>query len=604
MPLRFFHVLFLFLALAAPLIAAPRSLAQGDPVTVTATAPVTGFIGEDVSLQIIIRGSQRSLPPEIPASEDYTVVSSGLMTSFTNGSVMMAHTFSLRPKHTGALVVPPLDVTVNDKVYKTNEVRVNIFERPPSEFVFEVIPDKTRVYAGEPVRLRLAVREAPNKPWGNPRFSLGAPSDVELEPHPDQPAHATGNLGSPPSFAVPLDGMAAIGVRSREVINGVPGDYFFIDRLLIAEHPGRIVLDRARVSLDAAVREVGRSFFGDPQYQYQTQTLTAKPVTIEVLPLPTQGRPADFSGLIGEYHVEASVDQRTPSVGEPINLAVTVTGPPPISLVPSLDFSAQKDLARNFRVPRDPVLPSATGATAARFQQMIRARSADVTEVPPIGFNYFDTISGTYKLAQSRPIPIKVKPSTEVGMGDDSDDADNSAAPAKASAAVVTGPFAFDSDRFDLERVAFHPVTLALVGLPPLSLGAIIIALAASRRRYRLEPVLRRRRAVRVARRELDRIAAAAADASTAALGAGRALTNLAADWFGRPRQTLTSPEAHRLLATASSPAAAALAPVLAECDRVQFGGAPHAAPDPRTLLRRAREALAAADLQLREVAQ
>lgn len=589
------------------LVAAVPAAAQNEQVTVTARAGVTAFLDEDIQFEVIIRGTPQAEKPVIPRSDDYTVVGSGFMMNTGSGGSMLAHTFQLRPKRTGELVIPPIDVVVGGRVYRTNQVRVKVYERPASELAYIVTPEKVRVYVGEPIRLRCALRLAGDL-FRDPRFTLAGEGDFELLPHPDHSAApASGSLGQmialgEPTTAV-LDGREVPFTRTRDVIDGVPGDYLIVDQILIATSPGRIAFDRAKASIGVPGRQVGRDFFGRPQHAVENRTLTAKPVEIEVLPLPAAGRPSDFTGLVGRYAVSATIDAREVSVGEPFGLTVTVSGRPPISLVPSLDMARQSELARRFRVPRDPILPAASNASTAIFRTSIRARGAECDHVPPIRLNYFDTEAGEYRVAASQPIALTVKPSTSVGLEGPEESGDDNESPRAPEVAAMTGPYSFGGMSFRPLGESSRVFLILWLIVPPVLVGLGVLARAVHKRRRADAPMRRRRRAVRNARREVERLRHVGAPREVAA-AACRALTNLAADWFGRPRSTLTSIEARRLLASRSEHAAESLAPVLDECDRVGYGRDVDGVPESGTLIDRALAALREADRSLRRMAR
>ncbi|MDA7650107.1 hypothetical protein N8599_01255, partial [Verrucomicrobiales bacterium] len=54
--------------------------------------------------------------------------------------------------------------------------------------------------------------------------------------------------------------------------------------------------------------------------------LKSKPVSILSRPLPTEGRPADFSGAIGNFALSLQADPLSVNTGEPIAMRFTVTG--------------------------------------------------------------------------------------------------------------------------------------------------------------------------------------------------------------------------------------------------------------------------------------
>ncbi|MBR6449441.1 MAG: BatD family protein, partial [Fibrobacter sp.] len=61
------------------------------------------------------------------------------------------------------------------------------------------------------------------------------------------------------------------------------------------------------------------------QESIETETSTA-PLAINVLPLPTEGKPEDFSGMVGSYSFSANFDRTNLKVGEALTLAISIKG--------------------------------------------------------------------------------------------------------------------------------------------------------------------------------------------------------------------------------------------------------------------------------------
>lgn len=73
-------------------------------------------------------------------------------------------------------------------------------------------------------------------------------------------------------------------------------------------------------------------FFGTSRPVY----LTTEPFDLEVLPLPTEGRPDDFAGLVGQWTLESSYDKGEVAYGEPVTLKVTLRGEGSLEALTSL----------------------------------------------------------------------------------------------------------------------------------------------------------------------------------------------------------------------------------------------------------------------------
>jgi hypothetical protein len=72
-------------------------------------------------------------------------------------------------------------------------------------------------------------------------------------------------------------------------------------------------------------------FFNDPAFgwgggEQKEITLQSEPDAMKVLPLPTVGRPNDFSGGVGKFEVEATASSSKAAVGDPITLTLKISG--------------------------------------------------------------------------------------------------------------------------------------------------------------------------------------------------------------------------------------------------------------------------------------
>ena len=91
--------------------------------------------------------------------------------------------------------------------------------------------------------------------------------------------------------------------------------------------------------------------FGDSGFGFGRQAVVENFVvpsdrtTIEVLDVPAAGRPANFSGLIGDFKITAEAAPDEVAVGDPITLRVDISGPAYLGNVemPPLADSGEED---------------------------------------------------------------------------------------------------------------------------------------------------------------------------------------------------------------------------------------------------------------------
>jgi hypothetical protein len=159
------------------------------------------------------------------------------------------------------------------------------------------------------------------------------------------------------------------------------------------------------------------SFFrGDP-FRRREGFAEAGQIPIEVLPLPDEGRPADFSGAVGSFHLSIVPSQTDVRLGESITLSIRVEGRGNIQSIgevplPRLD---------GFRV----FAPKARDSVRVEQGKIGGAKIFDLVLVPEVmgkafleGFSlaYFDPAKGAYLRSDAKPIEINVLEGDENAM--------------------------------------------------------------------------------------------------------------------------------------------------------------------------------------------
>src|SRR5262249_56847351 len=72
-------------------------------------------------------------------------------------------------------------------------------------------------------------------------------------------------------------------------------------------------------------------FYGGPPRQ--PVELTSQPLVLDVLPLPEQGKPADFSGAVGRFSLDVRGAPLDVTAGDPVTMTYTLRGDGDLSSV-------------------------------------------------------------------------------------------------------------------------------------------------------------------------------------------------------------------------------------------------------------------------------
>jgi len=296
-----------------------------------------------------------------------------------------------------------------------------------------------------------------------------------------------------------------------------------VERTFLPTRPGAVELPASFLEFRRVV-ERGRSFFDrDRTERYYVR---APDLALEILPLPEEGRPYDFTGAVGHFDVAASVDRRDVDAGDSIKLTVEWSGEG------NFEFFEPPDLERDerfgdFRVYGSTESKEPDRRTVVYDLAPLRGGPNGVREIPSVQLPVFDTESGAYTAVETRAIPIRVRAlETDGGL-----------APVEGTARTARDVRDI-AVRVDRRRGPRRPgagwVVGGLLGVPVLWLG---LRSAARRRGDPAAPAERRRRR---ARRQLARALGRAANAS----GQLAALDHFLAARTGEPPEAWTGRDA------------------------------------------------------------
>jgi hypothetical protein len=184
-----------------------------------------------------------------------------------------------------------------------------------------------------------------------------------------------------------------------------PGDY-----LLAVETPLTVKI-RTQPQQESALDDL----LGDPFYQNKFGAMVKRDITVmspstelKVLALPTAGRPADFSGAVGDFKVTTELSSSSAAAGEPLTVRMHVIGSGNFDRV---DTSMFKSLDQWKTYPPTATFKKsdAVGYKGEKlFEQPIIASQSGHQALPALNFNYFDPVAKRYQTARSPALDVSI----------------------------------------------------------------------------------------------------------------------------------------------------------------------------------------------------
>ena len=146
-------------------------------------------------------------------------------------------------------------------------------------------------------------------------------------------------------------------------------------------------------------------------------TLTSKPATIHVKPLPDAGKPANFTGAVGRFDISVALEKNNFTTDETGKLLVTITGrgnlhllTPPSIIWPAGFEAFDSKLTDNTDNTTVPLSGSKT------FEIPFALQQKGSYKTPPVNFSYFDPALSAYKTVTAPGIAFRVVQGSSTGI--------------------------------------------------------------------------------------------------------------------------------------------------------------------------------------------
>ncbi len=549
-------------ALATLLVLALPALAGAQSIRATVDRNQAA-VDDQIVLTLTLEGAGDA-EPRLPDLPDFEVLFRGRAEQFRfadgRASSSTTYTYLLIPRRAGRLPVGAASIEVDGRVVSSRPFEVLVAESseelaPGRDLFTTATVSTTEPFLGQQVvyvwRFFRRVRV------GDPRLGPQAFDGFLVE-----------DLG-----------------EVREYQTAVQGQQYLVSEIrkaLFPQESGRLVVPASKLTCEIVQaggrrsRSIFDEFFGAGTTT--TKVLRTRPIELEVRPLPSP--PPGFTGLIGDFELEAALSKSDLKVGESatLDLRISGTGNPQLISEPRLP-----ELAR-FKIYDDK-----PGALLERDGELLRGsktyRKALVPlepgelKVPPFEIVFFDPEAETFRSARTRALALRVEPAE----GMEELRLTESIAPTTGKVAVRILADDILPIRKDLDAIAGPSaaaraaLTTGLLGPPVAFLG--LLALQRRRRRFELDAGLKRRRgALRAARRKLRGLDFAADPRRAVELGS-RCLREYVGDKLGLEGCALTPAECEEhLRARAVDESLAVEARELLESlEAAQYGVAPAA---------------------------
>ncbi|TXE16319.1 protein BatD [Psychroserpens burtonensis] len=387
---------------------------------------------------------------ESPDFENFQVIggpNTSVSNSWLNGAHSYAKTYSyfLAPQKQGRFIIKSASIEIQGVIYKTKAVTVqvtNAVKRPNDPYNVESV-------ASENIHLVAEISK------GDPYLNEAITVVYKLYVSPNTGVSNWRELENPRYNDFWSQKIDTKGLRIQ---NGKykGEDYRYVvlrKTVLYPQKTGKLEIEPLKLDITVEVPTNRRDIFGGMHMAQTNRTVSAGSRTINVKPLPEEGKPDDFTGAVGDFKFNVMTSKSELNASESLRVTVEVTG---------------KGNLKLFQLPKL-TLPSSLEVYEPEHNESIRTYLGGMQgsiadgytivpqykgkyPIPSISFSYFDLESETYKHVSSGEIIIDViEGPVNTSSGDDNLAAANSN---KKEVTLNNAQFAFIKTKANLKPIA------------------------------------------------------------------------------------------------------------------------------------------------------
>jgi hypothetical protein len=424
--MRWIKIIVTILYLLAPV---EQAMAQAtDALAYETIEPSRIKVGESATLRVTSFGRLKDVAlPTVPGLS-FEAIGRSQGFDFVNGSAISATFVLIRvtPQFAGVFSIPgltPTSPSIGLEVVSGNAPNPYAWRSQtpvPAPAPSASLPKGVQLQAGGAAFAHLAI------PTRAIYVGEDVPIEIELGLRPGIVTSVNG-LPTLNGSDFTLNNLSKQPERRERIIEGSTFVLLSWHSALAAVKPGSFSLSvqtplSVKISsLSAADRAVvSRMAWPFSQSAYNSivpkdMTIGTSPSRLTVLPLPTQGKPENFSGAVGDFRVSSDISPASAAAGEPLTLRLHITGAGNFDRVDS-SMIDHLDHWKTYP-PKSSFTPTdAVGFQGEKvFEQPLIAAQSGEQSIPGLEFSYFNPNTQRYERAQTSPIKVTIAASLASG---------------------------------------------------------------------------------------------------------------------------------------------------------------------------------------------
>ena len=361
------------------------------------------------------RDGDNFVPPDFEGFRVLMGPSQSISSSWVNGvrSFSKTYTYTLAPTARGKFTLKQATIVIKGETYKSlpKEVEVTAaVDRPDGEKTVDDVADeslhlvaeisKTSPFLNEAVTVVYKLYASPTidvtnfRALDNPKYNNFWSQDIPVTKYDIQ--------------NTTYDGKSYRSVILKRVV-------------LYPQKTGELEIEPLSLDVSLQVPTNKRDFFGGRIFAQTNKTVSAGNRTINVKPLPIEGKPSDFSGAVGEFQFSVTTSKTHLNASESLQAKVAINGKGNLKLfeIPELNLPSSLEVY-------DPEFNESVRTTLSGMEGTVSNSYTVVPTfkgkypIPGIAFSFFNPKTEKYQTLSSGEIMINVLEGPTSGAADNS----------------------------------------------------------------------------------------------------------------------------------------------------------------------------------------
>ena len=323
--------------------------------------------------------------------------------SWVNGKRSYSKTYSyfLSPKKRGTFTINQATIEIDDQTFKTSPVRIAVtaaVDKPKDPNDPNYIAD---------ANIHLVAEVSNSKPYLNQAITVV----YKLYVSPNTGVSNWREIDNPrfnDFWSQNID------IKGLKVENGTykGEDYRYVvlrRTVLYPQKIGKLNIEPLSLDITVDVPTNRRDIFGGRLMKQVHKTVSAGNRTINVKPLPEQGKPIDFTGAVGDFDFKVTTSKTELNATESLQARVEVSGRGNLKLFELPKLTVPSSLEVYEPEKADKIRTSINGMQGERTENYtIVPQFKGKYPIPSISFSYFDTRTESYRRLSSDEIIVDV----------------------------------------------------------------------------------------------------------------------------------------------------------------------------------------------------